>query len=210
VPRVSSGTALAPERLRSGAGQILGRALSDIEADRLTKYLELLIKWQRGQRLLGSSEPGWVVDHIVLDSLLFIRLLPSTAQRILDLGSGAGVPGIPLKIVLEPVSFTLLEARAKRVSFLSTVVRELGLRRCEIVNGRVERMADDLATSFDAVVMRCAGDPTHLANVALGVLKPAGIIVAAGPPRRRPTPEGEWSEVDGPLGRRLFWLLRKA
>jgi 16S rRNA (guanine527-N7)-methyltransferase len=120
------------------------------------------------------------------------------------------VPGIPLKIVLEPVSFTLLEARAKRVSFLSTVVRELALRQCKIVNDRVERIADDRAASFDAVVMRCAGDPAQLADAALRVLKPAGIIVATGPPSRRPTPIGKWSEVDGPLGRRLFWVLRKS
>jgi len=181
-----------------------------VEVGRLTKYLELLIKWQRGQRLVGSSEPDWVIDHIILDSLLFTRLLPSTAQRILDLGSGAGVPGIPLKIVLEPVSFTLLEARAKRVSFLSTVVRELALPQCEIVSGRLEWIADDSASAFDAVVMRCAGDPTQLADAALTVLKPAGTIVATGPPRRRATPIGKWSQVDGPLGRRLFWVLRKS
>ena len=172
--------------------------------------MELLIKWQRGQRLVGSSEPDWVIDHIVLDSLLFTRLLPSTAQCILDLGSGAGVPGIPLKVVLEPVSFTLLEARTKRVSFLSTVVRELVLRQCEILNDRVERIADELGASFDAVVMRCAGDPVQLSDAALRVLKHSGIIIATGPPSRRGTPIGEWLEVEGPLGRRLFWVLRKS
>jgi len=158
---------------------------------------------------VGSSAPAWIVDHIVLDSLLFTRLLPSTAQCILDLGSGAGVPGIPLKIVLEPASFTLLEARAKRVSFLLTVVRELALPKCEILNDRVERIMAARAASFDAVVMRCAGNPTELTDAALRVLKPAGIIVAAGPPSQRSTPSGKWSEIDGPLGRRLFWVLRK-
>ena len=172
--------------------------------------MQLLIKWQRSQRLVGSSEPGWIIDHIVLDSLLFTRLLPSTVERILDVGSGAGVPGIPLKIVLEQTSFTLLEARAKRVSFLSAVVRELALRDCAVVNERLESIMDEQAASFDAAVLRCAGNPAALMDVALGVLKPGGLMIAAGPPRRRVISGGDWTEVDGPLGKRLFWVARKA
>lgn len=204
-----SGTALAPERLRSGAALILGRSLSDLEADRLLKYLELLIKWQRSQRLVGSSDPNWIIDHIVLDSILFTRLLPSGAKRILDVGSGAGVPGIPLKIVLEDTAFALLEARAKRASFLSAVVRELELRDCEILNARLETIAAESTTRFDAIVMRCAGDPPELRETALRLLRPTGIMVVAGPPSRRPTSGGDWIEIEGPVGRRLFWVARK-
>jgi 16S rRNA (guanine527-N7)-methyltransferase len=188
---------------------ILGRSLSSLEVDLFTKYIHLLIKWQRSQRLVGSSEPDWIIDHIVLDSLLFARLLPSVADRILDVGSGAGVPGIPLKIALQSTAVTLLEPRAKRVSFLSAVVRELELRDCEILNARLETIAAKSAARFDAIVMRCAGDPSRLREAALQLLRPGGVIVAAGPPKRRSDSEGDWTEIEGPRGRRLFWTTRK-
>lgn len=159
---------------------------------------------------MGSSGPGWIIDHIVLDSLLFARLLPSTAERVLDVGSGAGVPGIPLKIVLERASFTLLESRARRVSFLSAVVRELALRDCSIVNDRLESIADEQAASFDVATLRCAGNPIQLRDPVFRVLKPGGLMIAAGPPRQRVTSGGDWTEVAGPLGKRLFWVARKA
>ena len=207
--RVRSGTALAPERLGAGARAILGRPLTDPEADRFRQYLELLARWQRTQRLVGSSDPGWIVDHIILDSLLFARLLPPGANRILDVGSGAGVPGVPLKIVLPQTAFTLLEARAKRVSFLSTVIRELALEGCEVVNARLEAITSDRRGYYDAVVMRCAGDPAAHRDDALSLLRRGGSMIASGPPRPRRTSAGDWKEIDGPMGRRLFWTLSK-
>ena len=165
-----------------------------------------MLKWQRSQRLVGSADPDWVVDHILLDSLLFVRLLPSGVRRILDVGSGAGVPGVPLKIVLADTAVTLLEARAKRVSFLSAVVRELALRECEVVNARLETMRAQRSGDFDAVVMRCAGDPTTISATATAMLRQGGIVIATGPPKSRQTTIGSWQEVHGPRGPRLFWV----
>jgi 16S rRNA G527 N7-methylase RsmG len=103
---------------------------------------------------------------------------------------------------------TLLEARAKRVSFLSTVVRELGLAECDVVHGRLETLAAERGGRYDAVVMRCAGDPSEFFPAAATLLGPGGVIAASGPPRRRPISRGEWREVDSPLGRRLFWVAQ--
>ena len=171
--------------------------------------MRLLIKWQRAQRLVGSSEPDWIVDHIVLDSLLFIKLLPARAERILDVGSGAGVPGVPLKVVLDGAFVTLLEARSKRASFLSAVVRELNLTQCEVLNARLETIAQERQAHYDAVVMRCAGNPASMKDPAIVLLRPGGVMVASAPPNARPSGGGERVELIGPIGRRSFWAARQ-
>src|SRR5687768_17678994 len=114
--------------LRRGAQEILGRSLAREQVDQFLKYLELLVKWQKVQRLVGSVEPQSIVDDLLLDSLLFVRVLPPGIRTLMDLGSGAGLPGLPLAIVLPETDITLVEARQKRSSFLSTAVRELHLQ----------------------------------------------------------------------------------
>jgi 16S rRNA (guanine527-N7)-methyltransferase len=208
APARGLSTAAETDPPRAGAREILGRALTGPEAESFGKYLKLLQKWQRSQRLVGSDDPGWITEHIFLDSLLFVRLLPAGARRILDVGSGAGVPGIPLKIVLPEAGMTLLEARAKRASFLSAVVRELGLRDCEVVNARLETIGDGRAGHYDALVMRCAGDPAGIYEEGRALLRPGGVMIASGPPRARATRVGTWREVEGPRGPRLFWVYR--
>ena len=168
----------------------------------------MLLKWQKSQRLVGSSDPAWITQHILLDSLLFFPLLPHEARRVLDVGSGAGVPGIPLKIVRYETAFTLLEARAKRASFLTAVVRELNLSSCKVLNARLDAMARDAEGGYDAVVMRCAGDPTSLYTEVLPLLRAGGVIVATGPPRPARTDVGTWRQVRGPGPNRVrhFWI----
>jgi 16S rRNA (guanine527-N7)-methyltransferase len=194
-----------PTRLGARAAAALGRPLTATAVAVLYKYLNLLIKWNRTQRLIGSSDPAWIVDNVIADSLLFCRALPPTVLTLCDVGSGAGIPGVPLKIVLPLVDVVLLEARQRRASFLSTCVRELGLTRCRVINGRLADVRAQLAHQFDAVVMRCAGDPVTLLSDAKHLLAPGGLIVASGPPTPRPVQIGEWIEVVGDLGPRRFW-----
>jgi len=134
---------------------------------------------------VGSADPGWVVDELILDSLLFGPFLPSTATRVLDLGSGAGIPGIPLKIVSPALRFTLLDARRRRASFLATVVRELGLSDTEVIPHRSEEALarrPELRAGFDAVVTRCAGGLASVALSATPFLAPGGRLIGSGPP----------------------------
>ena len=194
------------DRLTTASSQALGRPLTADEADLLYKYLKLLVKWQRVQRLIGSADPGWIVDHVIVDSLLFARLLPAGVKTLCDVGSGAGIPGIPLKIVMPALSITLVEARQRRASFLATAIRELSLARCRLMNHRVEDLSPELAGTFDAVVMRCAGNPNRLMSTVERLLAPGGIVVASGPPTATPLTVGEWLQIDGPGGRRLFWI----
>lgn len=115
----------------------------------------------------------------------------------MDLGSGAGVPGIPIKIVRSDAEVTLVESRRRRASFLSNAVRELGLAGVQVLNARVEGLVGKLEKRFDAVVIRCAGDYEELISVARQLLGPRGVVVAAGPPVARPLPGGCWVTVPG-------------
>jgi len=197
--------------LSRGARAILGRPLSERETGQFNIYLILLRKWQKTQRLAGSSEPGWVVENLLLDSLLFLHVLPPSLTSLLDLGSGAGIPGIPIKIVAPDVKLVLVESRRRRASFLSTVARELGLVETRVVAGRAEDFVDELAGRFDAVVMRCAGDTETLLPTAARLVSPAGVVVASGPPSPKAASMGEWITVDDRAhgGTRTFLVCRK-
>ncbi len=198
--------------LRRGAEPVLGRPLHTLEQADFAKYLTLLVKWQTSQRLVGSGDPTWIAENILLDSLVFLRVLPTSIGSILDLGSGAGVPGITLKIVRPEMRMVLVESRRRRASFLLSAVRELGLLNTRVVAGRLEEHMDELTGRFDAVVMRCAGDPECLLPMAAAVLSPGGIVVAAGSPTPSPLPVGEWITVAGhsPGRSRRFFVYRRS
>ncbi len=184
------------DALSRGSRALLGRSLTDTEQALFLKYLDLLTKWQKSHRLIGSHDLAWIVENLILDSLLFLQVLPSSVSSVLDFGSGAGVPGIPIKIVKPDVKLILVESRRRRASFLSTVVRELGIEDTRVIAGRVEEFMGDLAGSIDAVVMRCAGDPEILFPTAAQLVSASGIVVASGPPEPKPTALGQWLTVE--------------
>lgn len=185
--------------LSRGAARIIDRTLTEVEADQFHKYLKLLLKWQKTMRLIGRSSPGWIVENLFLDSLVFLRALPERFQSLLDLGAGAGLPGIPIKIVRPETSLVLIEAHQRRASFLSTAVRDLALASTEVVNARAEDVLERFARRFDAVVMRCAGNTAALIPLATRLVRPGGSVVVSGPPlgSSRSGSEADWIEVPG-------------
>ena len=196
--------------LQRRGSSALGRPLTAPEMDSLHKYLNLLTKWQKSQRLLGSAEPSWIVDNVIVDSLLFRRVIPTEVATLCDVGSGAGIPGVPLSIVMPDVDVTLVEARQKRGSFLSAVIRELRLRNCRLLNRRLQDVRQELRERFDVVVMRCAGTPASLLADLRTVVVPGGLVVASGPPRSEGVLVGTWVEIEGPRGTRRFWVYNVA
>jgi 16S rRNA (guanine527-N7)-methyltransferase len=198
------------EALAAGARSVLGRPLATNELESFYKYLVLLRKWQKIQRLVGSSDPAWIVEQLFLDSLLFLRALPRDIVAVADVGSGAGFPGIPLKIVLPDLDVTLIESRQRRASFLAAVIRELGLDRTRVVSARSENVPGELIGAFGAVLMRCAGGMKGLLPSVSRLVSPGGLIVCSGPPTRQPLDKGEWLEVEGirPGRTRLFTVVR--
>jgi 16S rRNA (guanine527-N7)-methyltransferase len=149
------------------------------------RYLDLLILWNRSQRLTGVSSAAAIVDELFEDSLLFLSRLPAGRLRIADLGAGAGIPGVPISIVRPEISMTLIEAKRKRVSFLLTLKRELGAANLEILEGRAEKLIHEnpeLQGSFDAVVSRAAGPIKSVLPMAMSYLAAGGLYVGTGPP----------------------------
>jgi 16S rRNA (guanine527-N7)-methyltransferase len=156
---------------------------------------------------VGSADPDWIVDNVILDSLLFLRLIPDSARLVLDLGAGAGIPGIPIAIVAREIRVVLVESRRRRASFLSAAIRELGLLGASVVNERAEALVGDHAGQFDAVVMRCAGPATEVLGIARRLVRPGGLVLMAGPPSPASGIEGEWVQVPAPHRRSTRWFL---
>ena len=157
----------------------VGRRLTESEAELLRKYLDLLIKWQTTTRLVGSVEPSWVAENVFVHSFCFLEALPEGTRRVADLGSGAGIPGLPIAIVRPDLKVTLIEAKQRRVSFLSTVVRELGLGSVTVVGDRIESLPPSYDGWCDAVVMRCAGSLSEMLEPALRLVRRGGVVVVS-------------------------------
>ena len=185
------------QALQDGAAAVLGRPLTARECEDFGEYLGLLVKWQRAHRLVGSADPMWIVEHLFLDSLLFLKVLPSTVRALADLGSGAGLPGLPIKIVRRHVEITLIESRRRRAMFLTSAIRAIRLEGVWVVEGRLENLTAELGGQFDAVVMRCAGDPEALIPLAATLLCGRGIVIASGPPKPKAISKGDWVTVPG-------------
>ena len=196
--------------LREGAERILGAPLSPGETESFRRYLDVLEAWNRVHRLVGSSDRAWMVENLVLDSLLFLRVLPGSFESILDIGSGAGIPGIPIKIVRPQAALVMAESRRKRASFLASAVRAVGLTNARVFHGRAEsiELADP---GFEVVVARCAGDPVSILDIGVALAAPHGMVVVAGAPAWRHVPPGtEVARVTTPGGAptRTFLIRR--
>jgi len=152
---------------------------------RFQQYLDIFTRWNRVHRMTALDSPAEIVRGLFLDSLLFLSVLPPRPLKIVDIGAGSGVPGLPLRLVDPGISLTLIEAKRKRVSFLLAACRELNLSDVAVVEGRAEDLvgADlGLAEGFDAVVARAVGSEKRLYPLALRYVRPGGTVVLAGSP----------------------------
>ena len=129
------------QQLASGA-QALGLALEDTQIACLLKYLELIQKWNRVHNLTALREPKKMLTHHLLDSLAVVPHIGSA--RLLDVGSGAGLPGIPLAIARPDWKVGVSDSNLKKASFQQQVVIELGLRNVQVVPGRIEDAPADI------------------------------------------------------------------
>ena len=137
------------KRLLEGS-KLLELCLSDLQLQQLMDYLQLLHKWNRAYNLTAVRDPLQMVDRHLLDSLSVGAFIESS--HIIDVGTGPGLPGIPLSILYPQKSFALLDSNGKKTRFLQQVKMEQGLDNIQIYNGRVE--AHHPQRLYDEVISR--------------------------------------------------------
>ncbi|MBX2882876.1 MAG: 16S rRNA (guanine(527)-N(7))-methyltransferase RsmG [Granulosicoccus sp.] len=158
-------------RLHEGLAQTT-HALSDGQSEQLVELVELLHKWNRVYNLTAVRDPSQMVSRHLLDSLVLIPYI--TGGSLLDIGSGAGLPGLPLAIAMPDLSCTLLDSNGKKTRFIQHAVTELGLRNVDVVHARVE---DALIAPADTIVSRAFSSPLDIISVAGQLCQPGGTIV---------------------------------
>ena len=142
-------------------------------------YLEELKRWAKIVDLVSQSDPEVIIRKHVLDSLAALAVLPLHG-RLLDLGSGAGFPGLPLAIANPALSVTLLEPRRKRVNFLKQVIRKTNLTNTQVYEGRAEDFAgtDGWQSAFDIVITRATWNIREFLLRAAPFVSADGILAA--------------------------------
>lgn len=178
--------------------QALGLPAGGCEAGRLLRYLDLLQKWNRAYNLTAVREPLAMVTLLILDSLsihFFLR-----GVRILDVGSGAGLPGIPLASFNSNRKFVLLDSNGKKVRFMRQAVMDLELANVTVERGRVEHYHPEAL--FDTVVSRALGSVAEFVAAAGRLCGGDGCLLAM----KGRHPETELAEL--PSGYRVAAVER--
>jgi 16S rRNA (guanine527-N7)-methyltransferase len=161
--------------LRRGLGE-LALALPAGAPERLLAYLELLAKWNKTYNLTAIRDPVQAVSHHLLDSLAVLRELSDHAGALVDVGSGAGLPGIPLAIVEPARRVTLNDANEKKGAFLRQAVIELGLRNTDVHVGRAETWRP--AERFAVVITRGFASLVKFISACRHLAAPTGVLAA--------------------------------
>ena len=143
-------------------------ALSEAQRGLLLNYIELLQKWNKVHNLTAVRDPAEMVTLHLLDSL---SVLPHVkVKRLLDVGSGAGLPGIPLAVCMPDLQVTVMDASQKKASFMRQAKAELGLGNLEVVCGRVEQYKP--LKLFDAIISRAFSDLNEFVSLTRHLLIP--------------------------------------
>ena len=157
------------QRLTAGVAA-LGLGLPEGAEAKLLAYLALLDKWNRVYNLTAVRDPERMVSHHLLDSLAAVPFFQG--ETVLDVGSGGGLPGIPLAISRPDLRVTMIDSIAKKTAFLLQAKAELGLGNLSVVTGRVEDYRAE--AGFDAITSRAFSDLKEFVALTRHLLKPTG------------------------------------
>lgn len=158
-----------------------GIELSDYQLKQFYDYYELLIEWNEKINLTAITDFNEVLKKHFLDSISLVKAVPLDGSfTLIDIGTGAGFPGIPIKIAFPNIKVTLLDSLNKRVIFLEEVISKLGLTEIEAIHGRAEDFAKEgmLRESFDYSVSRAVANLSSLCEFCLPYVKVGGMFIS--------------------------------
>lgn len=161
--------------------ETLGIRLTDVQKRQFDRYYELLIEWNRVMNLTGITEYDEVNLKHFTDSLTIVRIKNmENVSTLIDVGTGAGFPGIPIKIAFPHIKVTLLDSLNKRIKFLNQVVEELDLEDVVTLHGRAEDYAkkEEYREQFDLCASRAVANLSTLSEYCLPFIKKGGCFVS--------------------------------
>jgi len=171
---------LSKEELLKLSAAAIGVELNDRQVQQFVKYYEILVEWNSFMNLTGITEYEEVVQKHFVDSLVLSKAIDvNQITNLIDIGTGAGFPGIPLKIAYPHLKVTLLDSLQKRIKFLNEVVMQLGLENVETIHGRAEDFAKPSMKreSYDICVSRAVANLASLSEYCLPYVKVEGYFV---------------------------------
>lgn len=162
------------------AARELDIELSEIQVNQFIKYYEILVEWNSFMNLTGITEYDEVVVKHFIDSLLIVKAFDlSGTKSLIDVGTGAGFPGIPLKIIYPDIKVVLLDSLNKRIKFLNEVISQLELTKIETIHGRAEDFGKDknFREKFDLCVSRAVANLATLSEYCIPFVKKNGYFI---------------------------------
>ena len=150
--------------------------LLEEQIEKFYKYMNLLIEWNQKINLTAIVEPKEIIQKHFIDSMSVLNYIQDK-KNIIDVGTGAGFPGIPIKIANPNINVTLLDSLQKRVNFLSEVVSQLELDKIKAVHSRAEDYAKENRESYDVAISRAVANMSTLVEYLLPYVKQDGIVI---------------------------------
>lgn len=147
------------------------------QTDQFAAHALILKEWNQKVNLTAIDSPMDMAVKHFLDSIISSRFIKPDS-RLMDVGSGAGFPGIPLKVMIPSLNVTLVDATRKKVSFLNHVIRQLHLSRISAMQSRIEDMQQEWKGRFDVIVCRAFSSLGDFAEKSLPLLGPEGLLMA--------------------------------
>lgn len=150
--------------------------LLEEQIEKFYKYMNLLIEWNQKINLTAIVEPKEIIQKHFIDSMSVLDYIQDK-KNIIDVGTGAGFPGVPIKIANPNINVTLLDSLQKRVNFLSEVVSQLELDKIKAIHSRAEDYAKENRESYDVAISRAVANMSTLVEYLLPYVKQDGIVI---------------------------------